>query len=111
MINNELLLALTKTKAPRDEIVPGEYKGEAVVRVRYDIRVGEPYSGAVAASVPWMRVAAILFDKVNGATLESVLREALDLSDEACSALNDRAKTVKIQRGKVTGDVEITDAA
>ena len=52
--------------------------GESV-RVAGPIRQGEDYEQAVWQSVPWQHIAAVLFSKANGVTMEAVMREALEL--------------------------------
>jgi len=52
--------------------------GEAI-RVAGPVRQGDDYEQAVWQSVPWQHIAAVLFSKANGVTMEAVMREALDL--------------------------------
>lgn len=62
----------------RDQVSPGEYELDFTVRVRGELAIGEDVEAIVSASIPWQRVAAVALDKLNGVTLESVLREALE---------------------------------
>lgn len=61
----------------RDQVDPGEYELDFMVRVRGELAIGEDVEAVVSAAIPWQRVAAVALDKLNGVTLESVLREAL----------------------------------
>lgn len=114
-------LALSKIdidKAIKATIAPDQYSGEAVIKITYDLRVGEGYEQAVAASIPWQRIAGVLFSKLNGVTVESVVREALavDPKDAAQEEIAQRAKEAtasllaaskRAVSGKVTGDVDV----
>ncbi len=106
------LLALSKfdkSKKVRADVSPGEYDIDVVVRIVGSIRVGEDYDAEVTASIPWQRVAAVLFDKLSDVTIESVLSEALgDVDDSgikhAASAAMRALKGSTLQRknGPVT---------
>jgi len=49
------------------------------LRVNGPVRQGEDYDQAVWQSVPWQMIAAVLFSKTNGVTMEAVMRESLEL--------------------------------
>lgn len=101
--------ALKTSAKNRDAVEAGEYELDFTVRIRGEVAVGEDVEAVVAASVPWQRIAALLLDKVNGVTLESVLAEALkgDVDEEsvgsraaeAMAAL--KAPTKKTRKGAV----------
>lgn len=79
-LNPVELLALSKfdlSKDVREDVAPGDYKVDEVVRVRGSIKVGNDHEANIAARVPWQKLVAVLLDKVNGATIESVVAEAL----------------------------------
>ena len=110
------LLALEKVKSDRDAVGPGEYSGRAVVTLDYVLKVGEPYEQRIVGKVPWMALCAVLFGKVNGITLESAIREAIDAKEEAIEDMNARAAdamecltqpTMRECRGKVTGSANV----
>lgn len=115
------LLALSKfdkSKKIRGDVEPGEYTIDVIVRLHGELRVGEDYDSEIVASIPWQKVAAVLFDKVNDVTIESVLSEALgdiddsqikDQADAAMLALT--GSTEKTCKGKVTQNliVELAD--
>ncbi len=115
------LLALSKfdkSKKIRGDVKPGEYTIDVIVRLHGELRVGDDYQSEIVASIPWQKVAAVLFDKVNDVTIEGVLSEALgdiddsrikDQADAAMLALT--GSTEKTCKGKVTQNliVEMAD--
>ena len=88
---NALALSIAgKQAAKSDRPDAGDYSvgftirfdnGETV-RVDGPVRQGEDYDQAVWQSVPWQMIAAVLFGKTNGVTMEAVMREALELVAE-----------------------------
>lgn len=79
-------LALQTVKVDEDvkaELSPGVYHIDATVRLKGTVKRGEDTVGKVAAAVPWQRIAALAFSKLNGATVESIVREALDSNIDA----------------------------
>lgn len=123
-INPIIALALSKCdidKAIRQTIAPDEYVGEATVRLRYDLRVGEPGTQRVSAAVPWQRIAALALSKLNPASIDAVISEAatMDTATAVEEEIATRAKvivdnlldaSVRPVAGKVTGKVEIISA-
>jgi hypothetical protein len=94
-------------------------KGTALLRVEYDLKVGSPYQQRIAAAVPWQRILATAMSKLNGVTLEAVVREALaDPATEAAgSEIKARAAeavatlvdaTERTCSGKITGVTSVT---
>lgn len=116
-------LALTKLdidKAVRATILPSEYHGEAIVKIAFDLKVGQPGQQRVAASVPWQRIAALALSKLNGVSIESVIREAVSMDTTTAieEEIAERVKTVvdtlldatiRPVAGKVTGDVRVLE--
>lgn len=111
-------LALGKVKGDRDNVAPGTYTGRVVVELEYALKVGESYPQRIVGKVPWMALAAVLFGKVNGVTLEAAIREALAAPDDMVETVNARADdvmealteaTVTTCRGKVTGSATVRD--
>lgn len=111
-------LALSKLpadKAARDAVEPGEYSGTVTVTVNYDLKVGEDYEQRIALKAdPWTLLHVAL-SKLNGVTVESIVREALggdlDVSEikksaqAAVAALTDTTMTPC--KGKVTGKATV----
>jgi len=117
-----LALDKVKGKAFRDEVPPGTYDGVATVDVRYRLRVGDDYIQRNNPKVPWKALALCLASKVNDATLNAVLRIALD-QDSGREGLESETKprvdvaiaelvaiTNSTHKGKVTGEVHVTQA-
>ncbi len=86
-INNLALSIAGKAAAKSDRPGVGDYHvGFEVsfddgqfLRVNGPIRQGKDYDQAVWQGVPWQMIAAVLFGKTNGVTMEAVMREALEL--------------------------------
>ena len=109
-------LALSKFKATeRNEVAPGNYAGQFTVTIQYDLRVGEDYQERIVAKAdPWALV-AVAMSKLNGVTIESIVRESqahgFDLAsvksqvDAAMGTI--KAATVTDCKGKVTGSVKV----
>ncbi len=105
------LLALSKynrSSKVREDVEPGEYDIDVIVRLHGTMKVGADYESEVQ-SIPWKKVAAILFDKMDGVGIEGVISEALGAVDDsrigeaasaAMSALG--SSTRKVCSGKVT---------
>lgn len=115
-LNPVELLALSKLTADsevRDAIDPGEYSGTLHVAVDYELTVGEDYEQAQVNKIPWQKAVMVLMSKLNGVTLESVLREVVEgtLDDKqikaeakaAMAAIMGSAK--QPHKGKVTSHV------
>lgn len=101
----------------RAQVPVGTHSGEVTLRLTYDLKVGEGYESEVAQSVPWKALAGLLFSKLNGATRDAIVREALvpaegggfelregtenTEAEEAIQAL--MGKTKRMVAGKITG--------
>jgi hypothetical protein len=92
-VSQATLLALSKyeDKKARGKVKAGEYDIDALVRIVGSMVVREDYTQSISAAVPWQKLACVLFSKLNGVTLESVLREALD-ADLDTEAMTNAAK-------------------
>ena len=87
---NALLIALAcaKVQPPVDVRVdgagparpePGTYaRGDVRLLLSYDLRVGPPTRRRVSAAIPWQRLALLALGRLNGATAEALVREAMD---------------------------------
>lgn len=114
-LNHTELLALSKfdvSKKVREHVAPGEYEVDEVVRISGTIKVGVDHAANIAARVPWQKLVAVLLDKVNGATIESVVAEALaaDLDGEEIAerAANAMATLVESTRSTRKGAVKVS---
>ena len=106
-------VALKKAKSDV-KLDPGTYKVDATVRITGFLKVGESYEQKIVAKAdPWTLL-AISLSKLNGVTVESLVKEAtnggFDTEDiknranEAIAAV--KAPTITECAGKVTGQIE-----
>lgn len=86
----------------RDQVSAGEYELDFTVRIRGELAIGEDVEAIVSASIPWQRVAAVALDKLNGVTLESVLREALEGEVDEDAIGSRAAEAMEALKGKAT---------
>lgn len=105
MLTPELLLALSKyqDKDARDAVDPGEYYFEATIRVQGSMKVAPPHQQRVAAKIHWQRVCAHLLGKLNGVTIESVLREVLERNGELTEQAKETEARAKAAMEKILG--------
>ena len=103
-------------KELRSEVEPGEYEGEADLRVKYKVRVGEPYEAVTSAAAPWRDLAIALMGKVSDPIRKRTLREVLhgehpmneDYKREVEDAVREiLGETIKTHAGKTTGTCEL----
>ena len=97
----------------RKAVAPGEYNGDVLVRLLYDLKVGEDFEKPV--NVPWQKLACIAFSKLNEATQDAIIREAADGGENIKELVKDVSPSVKAKvrslmperecNGLVTGDV------
>lgn len=118
-MNAETILALSKwdkSDTVRAKIAPGTYEIDALIRVRGEMVVGKDCPDAkIAAAVPWQKICTVLLGKLNGVTIESVLREALaggDALDEAAKEVQEKTAAaiealVESKRGLRRGAVKV----
>lgn len=103
----------TEFKALSAQCVPGKYPVDCFVHIQGGLTKGEPYNQRVAAAVDTWKVIGLLLNKLNGATIEAVVEEALatdfdgtDLKVAAEQAVMRLvASTERECSGKVTGSL------
>lgn len=92
-IRPEIGLALSKLNlgdAFRDAVAPGTYEIDALVHLKGAMTVKPDIQDAkVAARVPWQRICAVLLSKLNGATIEAVVGEALAATEGSSRAFDE----------------------
>ena len=109
-------------KTANGEIQPGEYPIELLVKITGTLKKGEKYSQPIHWSVDWCGLFAVALSKLNGVTVESVVREFCATEEVDTAAIKTQAEeavnTVKgtsMQEcnGKLSGKVfaEIVDTA
>lgn len=120
------VLALSKAvpdaavKAIRGDIPVGQHKGTVRVDIAFDLKVGEDYEQRIVAKAdPWTLLAVAL-SKLNGVTVDAIVREAIMLPEEMAEAVKKTANdamaavketTVTTCKGKVTGTVVVAKVA
>ena len=77
LVLSKLYTSKKEADSIRDQVEPGTYQGEMVLRIPYALTVGEDYESAVAASVPWQQIACALLSSVNPATRAALVRNAV----------------------------------
>ena len=122
-LSNEDMVALSKalkTKAVSEAVsnmLAGEYKIDAIVRLQGDLKLGEAYTqDFVQLSKPWDLLATAL-SKLNDETVESIVRESFSVDPKSVTELKSKAKEAikrlkgtskKLANGKVTTDLSVT---
>ena len=95
-------LALTKIKALRPE--PGRYRGTFIAKVAIDMTVGRDYEAEVPVAVPWRALFTLAASKLNDATLDMIVRDALEMGEDNLPPdLSDMAKRVQKAVKKIQG--------
>ena len=104
----------TDFKLLSEQLAPGIYVVDTVIHLTGTVKKGEPFETAVAAAAnPW-RLLAKALSKLNSATIESLVRESLEVSDEEETEVKDQAKkaiealvakTPRTQSGRITGQL------
>lgn len=130
MANKEMtpveVLALSKAVSvsmkdvARDLVSTGRHVGRVKLTVAYDLKVGADYEQEIVAKAdPWTLLAVAL-SKLNGLTVEAIVREAILMPEEMAKGVKDMAAaamatvkgtTVTQCKGKVTGSVTVATEA
>ena len=126
-MNNASIIAIAKaigekTKQytnARGEISTGAHEIDITVRIQGGIKVGEDYDQVCApAADPW-GLLAVALSKINGVTLDAIVKEHLDATPERITEIKEQAKgaiaqikapTKKPCKGKVTTFLKVTEA-
>lgn len=97
---------------------PGAYSAESVrLLLSYRLKIGHPYKATVAASIPWQRIAILALGKLNLASAEAIVNEALaevPLPDEPVERIRSQVDRLKAPAerecaGRVTGHVVVAE--
>jgi len=125
-LSNELVVGIAKglngkiVSEASSELDVGTYLIDALVHVTGQVKKGEQAEQVVHMAVPQWAIIAVLLSKVNGVTIDAVVREALSLPDEAVTAVKKQAAKAidqikvpakKMVAGKVTTKLEFALAA
>lgn len=99
MTNNETIAKIATAKAVDDktfkqlssELPEGVITLDKTIRLVGGIKKGPDYTQRMAAAAnPW-KIAALALSKLNAATIESIVRESLEVDDETASAVKAQA--------------------
>ena len=116
-VSQAALAALSRIKCEdRSEIEGTSFQGEEIIRVTYNMKCGKSHERPCWPKVPWKDVALAALSKVNDATMQKILQQALD--EDARKELEKEHKP-KVEaefqalvnmhrvhvRGRITGDV------
>lgn len=98
-------------KESRKLVAPGTYEVSTTLRVTSTVKVGEDYTQRIVAKAdPW-GLLAVALSKLNGVTVDAIVREALDVDAQdvkatkasAAAAIGElKAPTETVCAGKVT---------
>lgn len=91
------LVAAPKYKKLVPDIEPGEYPIELQVRVLGTLKKGEPFEQRIAAKAnPWA-IAALAISKLNGVSIDALVRESVAVPKETQDAIKEQA-TAALQK-------------
>lgn len=114
----EQQIALAKAVATKATLTTGSYPVDfsALVRVSGEVNKGEDYEQTIHASADGWKIAMLALSKLNGVTIESLVRESLESdldtkdvvarANAAAQAIKEATKT--ICSGKTTAKVKVT---
>ena len=123
-LDPQILLALSKLlagdshkKACRKAVNEGVFDIDHTIRISGTMKVSGDHQAVIYTAVPWAKVLGVALSKLNGVTLESVVREALsgdcdeDAIKESAQAAVDKVmgSTKKPRKGKVTYDFDVSE--
>ena len=103
------------TKLAREAVDAGVHAVDFMLRIKGSFRVGEDYEQRLVAKADPFALLAVALSKLNGVTIDALVKEALEADPaeikaikaqaaEAVEAL--KAPTMSVCRGKVTTDLE-----
>ena len=102
-------------KAARADVSVGKHFVDFMVRVTGFLTVGEDYEQRLVAKADPFALLAVALSKLNGVTLEALVREALEADPEEIKEIKARASeavqalkapTMTVCNGKVTTDLK-----
>lgn len=85
------LIAPPKYKKLVPDIAPGEYPIELQIRILGSLKKGEPFTQRIAAKAnPWA-IAALALSKLNGVSMDALVRESIAVPRETQDAIKEQA--------------------
>jgi hypothetical protein len=114
------IVSVDTYKKLNTDLKPGEYPVEMLVKIAGKLTKGEKYPSEIHLGIDWCKLFAFTLSKVNGATVESIVKEFLAAADipveeikaKAQVAVDDINGVAKTEcAGKLTADLtcEIVD--
>ena len=102
-------------KIAREAVTIGTHAVDFLLRIRGSFKVGEDYEQRLVAKADPLALLAVALSKLNGVTIDALVKEALEADPaeikaikaqaaEAVEAL--KAPTMSVCRGKVTTELE-----
>lgn len=97
------------------EVAAGKYEGAFLARISYALKKGEDYEQRITAKAkPW-QLLAVALSKLNGVTVDMLVREAAsgeieteEIENRAAEAMEAvKGATITKCGGKITGSVEV----
>lgn len=79
-----------------------EYKVEFEIKGSAVIRQGEDYDQVISFAVPYDKLLAVALSKLNGVTMDSIVREALDESLDVSEVKKQALASLTAIKGKST---------
>ncbi len=116
-LHEAALASLKIAPKSRSKVEPGKHEVDFTVHVIGKVTVLEDHEARITASVPWQKMVAVLLSKLNGVTVESIVREALegDIEDsevkaEAADAMSEIIEpTARVRKGAVKTDLSVEE--
>lgn len=96
-LSTELVVAVSKglknalVKDASESLSVGTHLIDALIHIKGQIKKGEDVEQIVHMKVPHWAIIAVLMSKVNGVTLDAVVREALSLPEEQVTKIKEQA--------------------
>lgn len=115
-----LSLALEMATGPekvKEGLAPGVYEIDETIRIKGAVRKGESYDSVVNAAVDWRGLFAFALTKLNGVTVDSIVREFVNVGTVDADEVDKQAKaavktilgtTIKECSGKTTAALTVT---
>jgi hypothetical protein len=110
-------LALTKFKDEnaRDEVEPGNYAIDSLVRIHGGMTVGKDHEAKQANKIPWIQAFAVALSMLNGVSAEAIFKRAManeldekPITEQAQAIIDSLVGTTKQPRkGRVSVSVEV----
>lgn len=85
-------LKTKEVSAASNELDAGTYTIDELVRVQGTVTKGDDYDQVIHMKVPLWEIVAVLLSKVNGATMDAVVKEAVSMPKEKVTEIKSKAQ-------------------